>query len=124
MTIKLESIQEAKPALEALIQKDMSMAAAYKVSKLVKAINAELKNYDEMRIKLLQDIGSTLNETGDNYVIPVDKRQIFAEKMQELLAVEVEVPEKIDISGEDISISPDQLLALEPFLDFNFNDNE
>lgn len=122
MTIKLESIQEAKPALEALIQKDMSMSAAYKVSKLVKAINAELKNYDEMRIKLLQDIGSTLNETGDNYVIPVDKRQIFAEKMQELLAVEVEVPEKIDISGEDISISPDQLLALEPFLDFNFNE--
>jgi hypothetical protein len=122
MTIKLESIQEAKPALEALIQKDMSMAAAYKVSKLVKAINAELKTYDEMRIKLLQDIGSTLNETGDNYVIPVDKRQIFAEKMQELLAVEVEVPEKIDISGEDISISPDQLLALEPFLDFNFNE--
>lgn len=122
MTIKLESIQEAKPALEALIQKDMSMAAAYKVSKLVKAINAELKNYDEMRIKLLQDIGSTLNETGDNYVIPVDKRQIFAEKMQELLAVEVEVPEKIDISGEDISISPDQLLALEPFLVFNFNE--
>lgn len=122
MTIKLESIQEAKPALEALIQKDMSMAAAYKVSKLVKAINAELKNYDEMRIKLLQDIGSTLNETGDNYVIPVDKRQIFAEKMQELLAVEVEVPDKIDISGEDISISPDQLLALEPFLVFNFNE--
>ena len=122
MTIKLESIQEAKPALEALIQKDMSMSAAYKVSKLVKAINAELKNYDEMRIKLLQDIGSTLNETGDNYVIPVDKRQIFAEKMQELLAVEVEVPEKIDISGEDISISPDQLLALEPFLVFNFNE--
>lgn len=122
MTIKLESIQEAKPALEALIQKDMSMAAAYKVSKLVKAINAELKTYDEMRIKLLQDIGSTLNETGDNYVIPVDKRQIFAEKMQELLAVEVEVPEKIDISGEDISISPDQLLALEPFLVFNFNE--
>ena len=122
MTIKLESIQEAKPALEALIQKDMSMSAAYKVSKLVKAINAELKNYDELRIKLLQDIGSTLNETGDNYVIPVDKRQIFAEKMQELLAVEVEVPEKIDISGEDISISPDQLLALEPFLDFNFNE--
>lgn len=122
MTIKLESIQEAKPALEALIQKDMSMSAAYKVSKLVKAINAELKNYDELRIKLLQDIGSTLNETGDNYVIPVDKRQIFAEKMQELLAVEVEVPEKIDISGEDISISPDQLLALEPFLVFNFNE--
>lgn len=122
MTIKLESIQEAKPALEALIQKDMSMAAAYKVSKLVKAINAELKNYDEMRIKLLQDIGSTLNETGDNYVIPVDKRQIFAEKMQELLAVEVEVPEKIDISGENISISPDQLLALEPFLVLDFGE--
>lgn len=122
MTIKLESIQEAKPALEALIQKDMSMSAAYKVSKLVKAINAELKNYDEMRIKLLQDIGSTLNETGDNYVIPVDKRQIFAEKMQELLAVEVEVPEKIDISGEDISISPDQLLALEPFLVLDFGE--
>lgn len=122
MTIKLESIQEAKPALEALIQKDMSMSAAYKVSKLVKAINAELKNYDEMRIKLLQDIGSTLNETGDNYVIPVDKRQVFAEKMQELLAVEVEVPEKIDISGEDISISPDQLLALEPFLVLDFGE--
>ena len=122
MTIKLESIQEAKPALEALIQKDMSMSAAYKVSKLVKAINAELKNYDELRIKLLQDIGSTLDDTGNNYVIPVDKRQIFAEKMQELLAVEVEVPEKIDISGENISISPDQLLALEPFLDFNFNE--
>lgn len=118
MKVRMEKLIEAKPALEALIQKDMSMTTAYKISKLVKAIDAELKNYDEMRIKLLQDIGSTLNEEGSNYEVPIDKREEFAVKMQELLAIEVELPDKIDISGEDISVSPGLLLDLEPFLVF------
>jgi hypothetical protein len=116
MKVKMETLQQAKPALEMLIQKDMTIATAYKVSKLVRAVNEELKHYDEMRIKILQDIGSTLSEDGTNYEIPIDRREEFAQKMQELFAVEVDLPDKIDISGENISISPELLIALDSFI--------
>ena len=117
MKVRMEKLIEAKPALEAIIQKDMSMTTAYKISKLVKAVSDELKSYNDMRIALLKNIGAELNEVGDQYLIPEDKREVFAQKMQELFAIEVDLPDKVDISGENISVSPELLLALDDFIE-------
>ena len=116
MTVTLETIFNAKEALTAFSQKELSIATSYRVAKLLKTVNAELETFNTQRIKLLQDIGSTLSEDGTQYTIPTDKRAEFAEKFSQLLAVTVEMPNKIDISGENISISPDLLMALEPFV--------
>lgn len=117
MMTKIETILEAKDALAVLSQKELSIATSYKVAKLIKAVNAELETFNAQRIKLLQDIGSSLSENGEQYIIPTDKRAEFAEKFSQLLAVEVEMPDKITISGESVSLSPDALIALEPFIE-------
>lgn len=117
MMTKIETILEAKDALTVLSQKELSIATSYKVAKLIKAVNVELETFNSQRIKLLQDIGSSLSENGEQYIIPTDKRAEFAEKFAQLLAVEVEMPDKIAISGEKVSVSPDVLIALDPFIE-------
>lgn len=119
MNVKLETIINAKTALEALAQKDLSIGTSYRVAKLLKAAQRELEVYNEQRIKLLESVGSTLNEGTGNYEIPADKRAEFAEKFTELIGIDVDMPDKIDISGEHISIAPDLLIALEPFIDIS-----
>lgn len=118
MKIKLEALQGAKPALEALLQTDMSITSAYRFSKLIKAINVELKNYDEMRIKVLQDLDCPLNADGTHYDLPADKQAEFIQKIQELLDLEVDIdfPGKINISGETINVSPKMMIDLDPFI--------
>lgn len=119
MNVKISTILEAQPALEAFARKDLSITTSFKVAKLIKAVNTELEAYNEQRIKLLESIGSTLSEDGKQYQIPMDKRAEFAESMDQLVSIEVTVPDKINISGEKISISPDILLALEAFVEID-----
>ena len=119
MKVKLSTILDAQPALEAFVKKDLSIINSFKFAKLIKAAQAELETYNEQRIKLLEKVGSTLSEDGKQYVIPSDKRAEFAEGIAQLVSIEVEIPDKINISGENISVSPELLLALEPFIDID-----
>lgn len=116
MTIKLENLVNGAAALNELAQKDLSIAVSYRVAKLLKAAKAELDIYNEQRIKLLQDVGSTLSDDGSQYYVPEDKKAEFAEKYNQLSNIEVELPDRVDISGENITMSPDLLIALEPFI--------
>lgn len=118
MMITLEALQIAKPALEKLLNINMSISTAYKVSKYIKAVNEELKTFDELRLKLLNDVGCTQSEDGTQYIVPEDKQAEFSAKCRELLAIEVSLPEKIDLTGENINITPKMLMNLEPFVIF------
>jgi len=117
MKVRLEKILDAQIALSELARKDLKIDTAYKVAKLIKAVAAEVELFNEQRIKLLQSVGSTLSEDGKQYIIPSDKKAEFAQQFSELVAVEVDVPDKINISGEDISIAPDLLMAIEDFIE-------
>ena len=117
MKVRLESILDAQTALAELAKKDLKIATAYKVAKLIKVVAAEVELFNEQRIKLLKSVGSTLSEDGTQYLIPNDKKAEFAKSFTELVSVEVDVPDKINVSGEDISISPDLLMALEAFVE-------
>lgn len=116
MKITLEALQAAKPALEALLNTTMSIGTSYKVSKFIKTINEELKTFDELRLKILNDVGCTQNEDGTQYIVPEDKQAEFSAKCRELFAIEVSLPEKIDLTGENINITPKMLMDLEPFI--------
>ena len=116
MKVKLSTILDAQTALGEFAQKDLKIATAYKVAKLIKAISAEIELFNEQRIKLLQSVGSTLSEDGKRYIIPENKKAEFAEGFTELVAVEVDIPERLDLSDEEIRLSPAAVLDLEPFI--------
>lgn len=119
MKVRLENILDAQVALSELAKKDLSITTAYKIAKLIKVVSAEVELFNEQRIKLLQSVGSTLSEDGRQYLIPNDKKAEFAKSFTELVSVEVDVPDKINLSGETVSISPEMLIALEPFMTIN-----
>jgi len=116
MKVRLENILDAQVALSELAKKDLSITTAYKIAKLIKVVSAEVELFNEQRIKLLQSVGSTLSEDGRQYLIPNDKKAEFAEGFAQLVSIEVDVPDKINLSGETVSISPEMLIALEPFM--------
>lgn len=116
MKLTLEAILNGRKALDALAQKDLGIATSFKAAKLIKAVDAELETFNAQRIKILESVGATLSEDGSQYNIPEDKRIDFAKKLNELLSIEVEIPDKLDISGENISIAPGLLLGLDPFI--------
>ena len=119
MKIKIESLVNAQNALSELAQKNLSIATSFKVAKLIKAAQAELQTYDEQRRKLLENVGSKLDESTNQYIIPKDKRENFAMMYRDLLDVEIDLPgEKINITDEKITLSPETLLLLEPFVEF------
>lgn len=119
MKVRLENILDAQVALSELAKKDLSITTAYRIAKLIKVVSAEVELFNEQRIKLLQSVGSTLSEDGRQYLIPNDKKAEFAKSFTELVSVEVDVPDKINLSGETVSISPEMLIALEPFMTIN-----
>lgn len=116
MKVKLETLINAEGALNELAKQKLSIAVAYNVANLVKAFRQEFEMCNEQRIKILVDMGCELNETTHHYEVKENQRTEFAERYIALMNTEVDVPEKINVSGENISISPDKLLELEPFI--------
>lgn len=116
MKARLETIINAQQAFSELAKQPMSIKASYRIASLLKAIQRELDIYNEQRIKIFVDIGCPLSEDGKQYLVPQNKKVEFGEKYTELVAVEVDIPERLDLSDEEIRLSPAAVLDLEPFI--------
>ncbi|MFT3951171.1 MAG: hypothetical protein QM689_04355 [Oscillospiraceae bacterium] len=113
----LGAIVAATQAVGKLNSEPLQVSTAFKVAKLTKAIAEEYKLYDEQRIKLLERHG-TISEDGGHYDIPADKQDAFAAAMAELQAQETELNcEKINLAGEDIKITANDIIALAEFIE-------
>lgn len=98
---------------------------AYKLNKLINAINEHAAFYQEQILNLLKDHAEKDTEgeyiyTNDNIGVKIKKesQQEFAEKANELLALDVELPD-ITFSIEefgDIELSMEVFNIITPFL--------
>lgn len=96
-------------ALDVLCSQQIPIAASFKLSKIVKAVSAELEQYNETRKKLCERY-SNKDESGKvimietegqpgRYDIPKDKLAEFEKELGELQATDV------TLSGEQIKIA-------------------
>jgi hypothetical protein len=116
MKTDLKAILNAKPALDKLLNSSLPISAAFKLKKLVRAINEELSHFENERISLVKKFG--VEDDQGNINVDPAKLNDFSKELDELLSVPVELSfdpisyEKL----QDISMSAVEMALLDDFV--------
>jgi hypothetical protein len=117
MEIRLAEIKKIETSLSKLATKDIKINIAYKIGKLLKVLNQELKNLEESRINLVKKYGKK-DEGGEDIRVPVERTEEFMLEfnglMQEKVSVDFE-PIPYQEFG-DISLSVTDILSLDGYI--------
>lgn len=125
MEVKLGTLINAHGTLKELyVQKGLGSVAAYRISKIAKVADEEIKNYNEQRMKLCEkyankdDEGKAVVKDG-NYDISEENMMKFIEELEKLREETVEIPCK-KVTLEDIDcagLSPAMIDSIEFMLE-------
>ena len=104
----------------------MSSVVAFRIGKNIKAIESEVKVFDDVRTKLLEESANKdengepiINKETNNYDIPQDQLQKIIQEIDNLQNEEISIDIK-KVSIEDISqagLSPKELMSIEFMLE-------
>jgi hypothetical protein len=111
MKLKLYEIVNSEDALKELGSLKLSAKLSYKISKNVKKIVDELREYNTLKNKLIVEKYGTQNESG-NFQVMKENLPDFVKELNELLESEVDVdiyPVELD---DSIILSVDHMSAL------------
>jgi hypothetical protein len=99
--------------------KTLPTKISYRFGKLAKKIQAELKELDEARQKLIEDCHGVLSEDKAQFAFSPEDAPAFAKGMADLFAEAFDLdpvwPMAIDELG-NVELSPADLLILEPLI--------
>lgn len=112
---KMYEIKQMKDPLTKLIEKEIPVNTAFRLNKLIKAIDEFLTEIEEYRVKLINQYG-VKNEEANQIEVPPKKMKDFSKEMNDLLNEEVEIdfqPININMFGEDLRLSTKDLMILE-----------
>ena len=120
----LAEIVSAVPALEAISQRSFNGVNAFKIARLIRELNKEVELFNQERRNLIEkycerdDNGEMVTEDGN---IRLQEAYIdnYNNTLQVMLDSEIEInasPLKIE-ALEDITLTPQQALSLEPFFE-------
>ncbi len=105
MILTLNTILNARPSLQNLIEQKLPSRTAFKLYKIVERLNRELESFE----KAQKDLFARYGEEKDGVVtIEKDNQDAFGKEMAELLATEVELeiqPIKLDELTVELSAS-------------------
>lgn len=117
MKISLGDLRDARKALDVIFNQELDITMAFKLSKLLKTVDKELKDLEDFRLKLIQKYGEQDKEKNMFAVKGANEVKFYAE-FGKLLDTSVDIkftkiPLK-DLAG--VKITPNELALLEPFI--------
>lgn len=113
--MKLGELVVAREPLQRLLASDLPAAVSYKVARAARPVLAELRSYEEQRVKLVQQFGES---DGQQTIVKPDKRPDFNTEMNELLQVDVDLkirkmnPDLLDNDKIEAKIKPADLVTV------------
>ena len=126
INVKVGELINSTEALQKLSQKELKAKLAWQVSKLLKAADKELQEFNETRMSLIKkygekdEAGELITDDKGNCKIPEDSAVNFSNELNELVEAEIEInANKIKIDDLDnIDFTPNEMNMLEAFIDF------
>lgn len=124
--IKLGELVNSTEVLQKLSQTELKAKLSWSVTKLLKAADKEMQDFNEARMNLIQkygekdENGELITDENKNCKIPEAGLQEFSAELNELVETEIEInvnPLNID-DLEDKEFTPAEMAILEPFIDF------
>ena len=120
MKVKLGSIKPAEESFVAIMKSSMPIKLSYAVAKNLKKLAVELDDIGKAYQELLKKYGEKDEKTGQMQTKP-ENAEIFNKECEDLISQEVELDIwKISLSklsDAGVKITPQQVLALENFID-------
>lgn len=119
MKITLNDIYAMPPALKKITAQDLPLKVSYKMSKLVKSVDAETALIEAERNKLIQKYGAPDPEDADRIRVEQTKLPEFLVEWQEFLKTEIEVewePISVEAFGESVKLSTQDVMQLSSLL--------
>lgn len=115
MKFKMYEIKNMKEPLIKLIEKEIPVSVAFRITKLVKVIDDYLTEIEQFRVKLINQYG-VKNEEKNLIEVPGHKMKDFSKEMNALLNEDVEIdftPIDINSFGDDLKLTTRDLMILE-----------
>ena len=125
MTVSLSDIIAANQAFNRILTMEFTSAQAFTIGRILRILNDEVISFNKTRETLLRKYAS-YDENGNilyennSIKISAEKQLEFQKEVTELLNVPIEINVKaIPFEWlEDISLTPKECVALEPFVEF------
>ena len=122
--VKLSELLNSTETLKKLSQKDFKAKLAWSISRLLKAAEQEIQEFNDTRMNLINkygekgDDGQLVTDDKGNCRIVPENIQEFSNELNELINTEVEInANPIDIELlEDLEFTPTEMTQLEPFI--------
>ena len=118
----MQTLVNALPALQKLGKQDLPLKTLYKVSRVLKKLDENLKFYYSQK----QDITAKYWTIRDGRAFPKEGcAEECNAKINELLELEVEVDAKLPVKiepSENITLSYNDLISLENIIEFEYED--
>lgn len=124
INVKLSELLDSTETLKKLSQKDFKAKLAWSISRLLKAAEQEIQEFNDTRMNLINKYGEkgddgqlVTDDKGNCRIIP-ENIQEFSNELNELINTEVEInANPIDIELlEDLEFTPTEMTQLEPFI--------
>lgn len=124
INVKLSELLDSTETLKKLSQKDFKAKLAWSISRLLKAAEQEIQEFNDTRMNLINKYGEkgddgqlVTDDKGNCHIIP-ENIQEFSNELNELINTEVEInANPIDIELlEDLEFTPTEMSQLEPFI--------
>ena len=123
--VKISDLINSTETLQKLGQKDFKAKLAWSISRLLKAAEAEIQDFNQARMNLINkygeksEDGTLVTDEQGNCKIEQGVVAEFSTQLNDLLNTEVEInANKISLDLlEDVDFTPSEITILEPFID-------
>jgi hypothetical protein len=118
MKVNLRDLRAAQPAFQKLMNLDLPIKIAFKLSRIAKAVNDVYQDIERQREALVRKHGAEAEH--GSFAVKPENIAVFTKELDDFLneGIEVDIePVSLDtiVEVEDIKMSPLELLTLEPF---------
>lgn len=124
--LKISDLLNSTEVLQKLASKELKAKLAWQVSRMLKAAEKEMQDFNETRMNLIKKYGEKdskgeliTDDNGNCKILPTST-EAFSSELNELIGSEVEInANKIKIEDiESIDFTPAEMAQLEAFVDF------
>lgn len=124
--LKISDLLNSTEVLQKLASKELKAKLAWQVSRVLKAAEKEMQDFNEARMNLIKKYGEKDNngeiitdDNGNCKILPTST-EVFSNELNELIGSEIEInANRIKIEDiENINFTPAEMTQLETFIDF------
>lgn len=120
MNLTIRELLNSKPVFEKLSQKSMPAKTAYRISKILKILNREFKDFDSMRKSLIQKFGERKDDNSDDWRVKEENVKEFTDEMNSIIEEEIilEGVMKFKLSDlESLELTPVEIYMIDSWIE-------